>query len=153
MADGEAGAKALNASRMGRSEVDMSAPDIAAAWTKVVNGEATWIALGYTGKTSLGLLGSGSGCGYGEAMRALAGDSRQLTSTLLRGSHVASTSHRAEGLRPMLADDKVVYGAFRLAEPSKLVFVASVGCGGSSRSSDLWVIIRPPAPLQPALLR
>ena len=93
--DGESKAKALNASKMGRSEVDVSHPDIVAAWAKVVAGEASWIALGYSSKTALVLLGSGDG-GY-------------------------------KGLRPLLADDAVVYGAFRLSSPSKLVFVASIG--------------------------
>ena len=95
--DGEKGAKALNAARMGRSEVDVSSPDIAAAWARCVSGEASWIALGYTAKTTLGLLGSGDG-GY-------------------------------KGLRPQLAEDAVVYGAFRVQAngASKLIFVASIG--------------------------
>ena len=94
--DGEAGAKALNASRMGRSEVEM-APEIAAAWDKVISNENSWIAIGYTGKKQLALLGSGDEPkGYA-------------------------------GLRPLLADDAVVYGVFRCRAPETLVFVASIG--------------------------
>lgn len=98
--DGEAGAKALNASRMNNSEVDMSEPDIASAWAQCVSSEAavlSWIALGYDGKKKLKLLGTGTG-GYANLM-------------------------------PHLANDQVVYGAFKVLADgaAKLVFVASIG--------------------------
>jgi hypothetical protein len=81
MADGEAGAKALNASRMGTSAVDFSA-EVAPAWLACRESkELSWIALGYEGKKAIKLLGSGDAGGYA-------------------------------GLRPLLADDTVTYGAF-----------------------------------------
>ena len=98
--DGEAAAKALNASRMNNSEVDMSEPAIGAAWAQCVSSEATvlsWIALGYEGKKKLKLLGTGTG-GY-------------------------------VNLMPHLANDQVVYGAFKVLADgaAKLVFMASIG--------------------------
>ena len=96
MADGEAGAKALNALRA-QSDVELMDPSIAAAWESVVaSSESAWLALGYESKKTLKLLGSGTNGGY-------------------------------RALREMLADDQVVYGAFRCAEPAKIVFVAWVG--------------------------
>ena len=96
MADGEAGAKALNALRA-QADVELTDPAIAAAWDTVLacSGPA-WLALGYESKKKLKLLGCGTDGGY-------------------------------SALRALLADDQVVYGAFRCADPAKLVFVAWVG--------------------------
>ena len=65
--DGEAGARALNASRPS-SDVDFSDPAIEAAWAVCKAGQAgCWIALGYANKKKLELLGTGSG-GYHELL-------------------------------------------------------------------------------------
>uniref|UniRef100_A0A7S4HCW9 ADF-H domain-containing protein n=1 Tax=Prymnesium polylepis TaxID=72548 RepID=A0A7S4HCW9_9EUKA len=103
--DGEAGAKVLNAGRMNASAsaVDMSDPEIAAAWAECVGSApqvGAWIALGYEGKAKLKRLASGTD-GY-------------------------------RGLRAHLAEDAVVYGAFRVttageSTASKFTFVTSIG--------------------------
>ena len=98
--DGEAGARALNASRPS-SDVDFSDPAIEAAWAACKAGAAgSWLAMGYANKKKLELLGTGTG-GYNE-----------LLTTVL----AART-------------DRVVYAVFSFsAGPShKFVFLSTIG--------------------------
>lgn len=96
--DGEAGAKSLNASRMNMSAVDFDA-EIEQAWAQV-----TGSAAGAVPWIALGY----------ESKKKL-----KLLATGMDGGYGA--------LRPHLTDDAVVYGAFKLAEPAKLIFVTSIG--------------------------
>ena len=97
MADGESGAKALNASRINSTGGLDLAPEIAAALSECVSStELSWPALGYESKNALKLLATGSAYGYA-------------------------------ALKPHLADDAVVYSAFKLA------------CAGSqTKGIDRW---------------
>ena len=100
MADGESGAKALNASRMNKSAVEID-DAVMAAWQACRESggdEMPWLALGYESKKLLKLLGTGVKGGYAS-------------------------------LRPHLAEDTVTYGAFRVScdGASRFVFVASIG--------------------------
>jgi hypothetical protein len=91
MADGESGAKALNASRINSTGGLDLAPEIAAALSECVSStKLSWPALGYESKNALKLLATGSAGGYA-------------------------------ALKPHLADDAVVYSAFKVA------------CAGSQR--------------------
>ena len=99
-ADGESGAKALNASRMNKSAVEID-DAVMAAWQACRESggdEMPWLALGYESKKLLKLLGTGVKGGYAS-------------------------------LRPHLAEDTVTYGAFRVScdGASRFVFVASIG--------------------------
>lgn len=104
--DGEAGARALNASRPS-SDIDFSDPAIEAAWAACKAGAAgSWIALGYANKKKLELLGTGSG-GYHE-----------LLTTVL--------SHGGE------RNDRVVYAVFSFScelprSAHKFVFLTAIG--------------------------
>ena len=101
--DGEAGARALNASRPS-SDVDFSDPAIEAAWAACKAGAAgSWLALGYANKKKLELLGTGTG-GYNEL----------LTTVLPHGGE---------------RNDRVVYAVFSFsAGPShKFVFLSAIG--------------------------
>ena len=95
--DGEAGARALNASRPS-SDVQLPA-ELEPAWAAVLSGASDFVALAYApgSKKALALAGSGTG-GYA-------------------------------ALRAHLADDAVVYGAFRarVDGAEKLLFCTSVG--------------------------
>ena len=73
MADGEAGAKALNALRA-QSDVDMSDPAIATAWQACHGQGSPWLALGYADKKKLKLLGSGTAGGYSALREQFADD-------------------------------------------------------------------------------
>ena len=101
--DGEAGARALNASRPS-SDVDFSDPAIDAAWAVCKAGQAgCWIALGYANKKKLELLGTG-GSGYHE-----------LLTTVLA-----------------VRNDRVVYAVFSFSAEQpraahKFVFLSAIG--------------------------
>lgn len=107
MADGEACAKALNASRMNSTGGLDFAPEIAVAWSECVSSaELSWLALGYESKKALVLLATGTVGGY-------------------------------TALKPHLADDAVVYSAFKVASAGsqKLVFLSSVGPNAGGMAS------------------
>lgn len=107
MADGESGAKALNASRMNSAGGLEFAPEIAAALSECVSSaELSWLALGYESKKALKLLATGSSGGYA-------------------------------ALKPHLADDAVVYSAFKVAcaGSQKLVFLSSIGPNAGGMAS------------------
>ena len=107
MADGESGAKALNASRMNSAGGLEFAPEIAAALNECVSSaELSWLALGYESKKALKLLATGSSGGYA-------------------------------ALKPHLADDAVVYSAFKVAcaGSQKLVFLSSIGPNAGGMAS------------------
>ena len=107
MADGESGAKALNASRMNSAGGLEFATEIAAALNECVSSaELSWLALGYESKKALKLLATGSSGGYA-------------------------------ALKPHLADDAVVYSAFKVAcaGSQKLVFLSSIGPNAGGMAS------------------
>ena len=115
MADGEAGAKSLNASRMNSTGGLDFASEIPAAWSECVSStELSWLALGYESKKTLKLLATGTAGGYAS-------------------------------LKPHLADDAVVYSAFKVAcgGSQKLIFLASIGPNAGG-------MVRPPSLLKPA---
>ena len=101
--DGEAGARALNASRPS-SDIDFSDPAIEAAWAACKAGAAgSYIALGYASKKKLELLQIGRG-GYHEL----------LTTILPHGGE---------------RNDRVVYAVFSFTAGGmhKFVFLCSIG--------------------------
>ena len=107
MADGESGAKVLNASRMNSTGGLEFSPEIAAALSECVSSAAlSWLALGYESKNALKLLATGSAGGYA-------------------------------ALKPHLADDAVVYSAFKVAcaGSQKLVFLSSIGPNAGGMAS------------------
>ena len=114
--DGEAGAKALNATRMGKSEVDVSSDaNIAAAWAQCVSGSSGFIALGYTAKNVLGLLGSGEG-GYASLRPYLAADAVVYGAMRVKAGDSSPSQTFAALDKEPFTDPR-----------SKLVFVASIG--------------------------
>ena len=107
MADGESGAKVLNASRMNSTGGLDFSPEIAAALSECMSSAAlSWLALGYASKNALKLLATGSTGGYA-------------------------------ALKPHLADDAVVYSAFKVAcaGSQKLVFLSSIGANTAGMAS------------------